>query len=55
VNLELPFDDLPHPELDEYLARIDQELDTLFLDAVAGELERLRADAPRPDPAAAVA
>jgi hypothetical protein len=55
VNLELPFDDLGSDELDEYLARIDRELDALFLDAVAGTLERLGVDAPPPDPAAAVA
>jgi hypothetical protein len=55
VNLELPFDDAGSPELDEYLARIDRELDALFLDAVAGTLERRAADAPPADPAAAVA
>jgi hypothetical protein len=55
VNLELPFDEPTTSELDEVLARIDRELDVLFLDAVAGALERRRADAPAPDPAAAVA
>ncbi len=43
MNLELPFPDPPTPELDEYLARIDRELDALFLDEVAVGVERLRA------------
>jgi hypothetical protein len=55
VNLELPFDEPAASELDEAFARIDRELDALFLEAVAGALERRGADAPAPDPAAAVA
>jgi hypothetical protein len=50
VNLELPFDEAPDPELDEYLARIDRELDALFLEAVAGALERVPVE---PDASAA--
>ncbi len=56
MNLELPFDEVGPSELDEYLARIDRELDALFLDAVAGALERRRClEAPPADPVAAVA
>lgn len=50
MNLELPFDVPAAPELDEYLARIDRELDALFLEAVAEALERIAAESP---PAAA--
>jgi hypothetical protein len=39
VNLELPFYELPDAELDAYLARIDEQLDALFLDDVQGALE----------------
>jgi hypothetical protein len=55
VNLELPFDEPEPSELDEVLARIDRELDVLFLEAVSGALERRRAEPPASDPAAAVA
>jgi hypothetical protein len=53
VNLELPFDEAASPELDEYLARIDRELDALFMEAVAGRLERIRVDPPAAAEAAA--
>jgi hypothetical protein len=43
VNLELPFDELPDSELDAYLARIDRELDALFLDEVEDNLAALLA------------
>jgi hypothetical protein len=46
VNLDLPFDQLPPSELDDYLARIDRELDALFLDDVQVTVEQLRAEAP---------
>ena len=52
MNLELPFNDLQPSELDPYLARIDQELDALFLEEVEGTLERLRAERPAADAAA---
>jgi hypothetical protein len=48
VNLELPFVESSSAELDaeldEYLARIDRELDALFLEAVAERLERIRVE-----------
>jgi hypothetical protein len=57
VNLELPFVEAPSAELsaelDEYLARIDRELDALFLAAVAERLERIRIEAQPPADAAA--
>jgi hypothetical protein len=49
VNLELPFYELPDAELDAYLARIDQELDALFLDQVQDNLEAIRATLPADD------
>jgi hypothetical protein len=49
VNLTLPFDEV---ELDAYLAQIDRELDTLFLEAVAEALEDRPAE---PDANAATA
>lgn len=55
MNLELPFDEVGPSELDEYLARIDRELDALFLDAVSGALERRCGEPPPADPVAAVA
>ena len=48
----MPFNDLQPSELDPYLARIDQELDTLFLEEVEGTLERLRTEHPAADAAA---
>jgi hypothetical protein len=42
VNLDLPFVESDPAVLDAYLEKIDRELDTLFIDAVGGELERLR-------------
>jgi hypothetical protein len=51
VNLTLPFDEVA---LDEYLARIDRELDTLFLEAVAEAVEQRRAE-PAEDGATAAA
>ncbi len=42
VNLDLPFDETDPAVVDELLAEIDRTLDALFLDAVGGELERLR-------------
>ena len=47
MNHLLPFDELAPCELDEYLARIDRELDALFLDEVDGTIERLRAECPQ--------
>lgn len=44
MNLDLPFADPDPSELDEYLAAIDRELDTLFLDEVDGVMQRLRLD-----------
>ena len=52
MNLELPFDEPKSSELDEYLARIDQELDALFMEEVEGTLDLLRADRPAADAAA---
>jgi hypothetical protein len=43
VNLELPFDEPKPSELDEQLARIDLELDALFLGEVEQSLDQLRA------------
>jgi hypothetical protein len=54
VNLELPFSDVCDTELDAYLARIDEQLDALFLDEVKGTLEALLAE-PAPTPPAATA
>lgn len=51
MNLTLPFDEV---ELDEYLARIDQELDALFLDDVAEAMAH-RAAEPEPAPPAVAA
>lgn len=45
MNLELPFvesDPADASTLDAYLSEIDRTLDTLFMQAVGGELERLR-------------
>jgi hypothetical protein len=44
VNLHLPFDQVPPDDLDAFLAEIDRELDQLFLDDVAGSLERIAAE-----------
>jgi hypothetical protein len=45
MNLEFPFvTDSEHSALDEYLARIDRELDDLFLDEVDGVVQQLRAE-----------
>jgi hypothetical protein len=54
VNLDLPFV-APEPTvLDEYLAEIDRALDALFMEAVSGELDRLRVERLEPaDDAAA--
>lgn len=52
MNLELPFYQLPEPELDAYLDRIDEQLDALFLDAVRPTLEAPRAEPPPADAAA---
>ncbi len=49
MNLELPFYELPDAELDAYLARIDQELDALFLEDVKDTLETIRATLPADD------
>jgi hypothetical protein len=54
VNLELPFPNPEPSEIDEVLAAIDEELDTLFLDEVDGVLRRVRAERDvKPDTAAA--
>lgn len=42
MSLDLPYDELEPAVLDACLAEIDRELDALFMDAVGGELERLR-------------
>lgn len=42
MNLDLPFADSDPAVLDAHLDEIDRELDALFLEAVGGELERLR-------------
>ena len=53
MNLELPFDETEPTVLDACLDQIDRELDVLFLEAVEGELERLRLERLRaPDDAA---
>jgi hypothetical protein len=45
MNLEFPFVTDSEPSaLDEYLARIDRELDGLFLDEVDGVVQQLRAE-----------
>jgi hypothetical protein len=44
VNLDLPFEEKDPAALDECVAKIDRELDALFLDAIEGEMERLRAE-----------
>ncbi len=44
MNLDLPFPDADDDALDQYLARIDEELDALFLDEVDGVLRRIRAE-----------
>jgi hypothetical protein len=57
VNLELPFLDAPSAELsaelDEYLARLDRELDALFLEAIAERMEWIRVEAQPPADCAA--
>jgi hypothetical protein len=53
VTLDLPFPEVPSDELDAYLAKIDEQLDTLFLDAVSEALQRLPVvEAPAADAAA---
>ena len=42
MNLDLPFVETDPSVLDAYLAEIDCALDALFMEAVGGELERLR-------------
>ncbi len=42
MNLDLPFPESDPAVLDAYLDQIDRELDTLFMEAVGGEIERLR-------------
>jgi hypothetical protein len=44
VNLELPLRELDPSKLDEGLARMDRDLERLFLDEVEGTLARLRAE-----------
>jgi hypothetical protein len=51
--LTLPFPELAPSELDAFLAEIDRELDALFLAEIDGTVERLRADRPATDGAAA--
>jgi hypothetical protein len=53
VNLELPFVTVDASELDAVLARIDAELDALFLAEVESEVERLAAERPAPGEAVA--
>ena len=42
MNLDLPFDETDSEALEACLEEIDRELDSLFMQAVGGELERLR-------------
>ena len=42
MNLDLPFVETDPDVLDAYLEDIDRRLDALVLDAVCGEIERLR-------------
>lgn len=44
MNLDLPFMEPERSALDEYLAAVDRELDSLFLDEVNGVLLQLRAE-----------
>jgi hypothetical protein len=44
VNLDLPFAETDHAALDAGLARVDRELDALFLEEVAVTLLRLDAE-----------
>ena len=44
MNLDLPFVETDPCVLDAYLAEIDCTLDALFMEAVAGELERLQTE-----------
>jgi hypothetical protein len=53
VNLELPFRFVDPSELDEHLARIDAELDALFLREVESAVEVLAASRLEPGAAAA--
>jgi hypothetical protein len=46
VNLELPFDVSPELDLDTFIAKMDQELEALFLDEVAASLQRPAAEPP---------
>ena len=46
MNLDLPFEAPAPAELDAQLARIDRELDALFLDEVQAALAALRAEPP---------
>ncbi len=55
MNLELPLYELPDAELDAYLAKIDAELDALFLADVEDTLEAIRATLPSDDVAASAA
>ncbi len=53
MNLELPLVEVDAAELDAHFARIDRELDVLFLDEVEATVERLRVVPPAADGAAA--
>jgi hypothetical protein len=53
VNLELPFGDPEPSELDAYLAEIDHQLDTLFLEEIDAELDRITAERDAPGDLAA--
>lgn len=44
LNLDLPFEEDDPAALDECVAKIDRELDAVFLNAIEGEMERLRAE-----------
>ncbi len=52
MNLDLPFPD-DDAALDEYLSKIDEELDALFLDEVNGVLRRISAEREVPPDTAA--
>ncbi len=44
MNLELPFEEIPPEELDQELAKIDRELDALFLEYLDWTAEQLKAE-----------
>ncbi len=55
MNLELPFYEVPAADVHDYLARMENELDALFLGEVERSLGRLRSERAVADNAPAVA